>query len=867
MLKLRDIVKEYGTGDQMVSALKGISVDFPKTQFVAILGPSGCGKTTLLNLIGGLDSYTSGDLTINGRSTKKYKDRDWDSYRNHSVGFVFQSYNLIPHQTVLANVELALTLSGVSKTERKRRAIEALTKVGLENQMHKKPNQMSGGQMQRVAIARSLVNNPDILLADEPTGALDSDTSIQIMELLKEIAKEKLVIMVTHNPELAEEYANRIIRLKDGEIVSDSDPYISATSEDTVKASTPKTGMSFFTALSLSFHNLLTKKARTILTSFAGSIGIIGIALILSLSNGINVYINTVEENTLSNYPLTIMEESVNISDMMTEMMGDPDAPLGHDLNKVYSNNVMNKLATAMVKGVSKNNLKDFKTYLEDPNTGIDQYVSDIQYQYSTTMNIYKPTEDGKYMQINPNNILASMGYSEEMMQMSGSSEFSSSINVWQQLMDNPELLENQYDVIAGNLPKQSNEIVIIVDKNNEISDYTLYSLGLLDPAELSKMMASAAKGETYQVPETSYTYDELLKLKFKLIVNSEYYQKSGNVWKDQKHDSEFVQNILEDPNKHIELQVCGIIRPSEESLSTATTGAIGYQGELMNQLIHKVNNSAIVKEQKSNPSTNVFTGLPFPEQVEFTSFDDLQKYIASRPQEEQTAYTELLTQLQSYNASEQTILDTFQEQIASLEKNLLNMGAADLAKPSAINIFPKDFESKDEITALIEAYNKKAGEENKIQYNDYIGIMMSSVTTIINAITYILIAFVAVSLVVSSIMIGIITYISVLERTKEIGVLRAMGASKRDISRVFNAETLIIGFVAGAIGIGTTLLLNIPINIIIKHFTDIATASRLPAIGGIILVIISMILTLIAGVIPSRIAAKKDPVIALRSE
>ena len=865
MLQLRNIVKEYGVGDQAVTALKGVSVDFPKTQFVAILGPSGCGKTTLLNLIGGLDSYTSGDLTINGRSTKQYKDRDWDSYRNHSIGFVFQSYNLIPHQSVLANVELALTLSGVSKAERKRRAIEALTKVGLESQMHKKPNQMSGGQMQRVAIARSLVNDPDILLADEPTGALDSDTSIQIMDILKEIAKEKLVIMVTHNPELAEEYANRIIRLKDGEIVSDSAIYTSQTTAETEKASTPKTGMSFFTALSLSFNNLLTKKARTILTSFAGSIGIIGIALILSLSNGINVYINTVEENTLSNYPLTIEDESVNLSDMMTEMMGDKKKRPESELTKVYSNNVMSKLSSALVKGVTKNNLKDFKKYLEDTSTGIDQYVSDIQYQYETAMNIYKPNKDGSYLKINPSNLLAAFNSSNGTFTMSENSMMTSAMNVWQQLLDNDEVLENQYDIVKGHLPEKDNEIVIIIDQNNEISDFTLYSLGILDPADFQKLMASAAKGETYDVPETSYTYDELLSLTFKLMVNSDYYEKQGDIWVNQKDNTEYVNQKLQNA---IELKVCGIIRPSEDSLSSSTSGAVGYTGALMTRLINQINASDIVKSQNATPDVNVFTGLPFPEQVTFNSVTDIQKHIDTLSAEEQMEWKGMLSQLQSSAADEQSIIAIFQERIASYEKNLLNMGAADLSQPTAINIYPKDFEAKEAITNLIKEYNQNAtSDENKIQYNDYVGIMMSSITTIINAITYILIAFVAVSLVVSSIMIGIITYISVLERTKEIGVLRAMGASKKDISRVFNAETMIIGFVAGAIGIGTTLLLNIPINLVIKHLTDIVSASRLPAVGGIALVIISMTLTLIAGVIPSRIAAKKDPVIALRSE
>ncbi len=875
MLRLQNIIKEYGAGDQLVTALKGVSIDFPKTQFVAVLGPSGCGKTTLLNIIGGLDSYASGDLCINGRSTKEYKDRDWDSYRNHSIGFVFQSYNLIPHQTVLANVELALTLSGVSKAERRRRAIDALTKVGLENQIYKRPNQMSGGQMQRVAIARSLVNNPDILLADEPTGALDSETSIQIMEILKEIAKEKLVIMVTHNPDLAEEYANRIVRLKDGEIISDSQPYVSETvQEDNKKKKVPKTSMSFFTALSLSFHNLLTKKTRTLLTSFAGSIGIIGIALILSLSNGIDVYINTVEENTLANYPITIQEASVNLTEMMTEMMGNNTKELDHPLDKIYSNNIMSDMANTMVSEITVNNLKEFKTYLDDPTTGIDQYVSDVQYQYATTMHIYKPQDDGGYLKINPNDILYDIGYSEGMAQMSAITPMNSVTNIWQQLMDNPELLENQYDVVAGHLPENDNEIVIIVDKNNEISDYTLYSLGLLDPADVKKLAETALSGNEFEVPDVSYTYEELLSQSFKLMVNSDYYAKQEGVWVDKSSNDEFVKKALENA---VDIQVCGILRPSEDSVTTSITGAVGYMGGLMEQLIGKINDSEIVKEQKDNPDTDVFTGIEFPEEgfekVVLTSLEDVKAYIQTLPATEQVQAGGMLMQMQQNGMKEQEIVSMFQTSInsqttdATYDGNLLKMGAADLTKPSTINIFPKDFEAKESIAALIDSYNEKAADEDDIQYNDYIGLMMSSITTIINAISYILIAFVAVSLVVSSIMIGIITYISVLERTKEIGVLRAMGASKRDISRVFNAETLIIGFVAGALGIGVTLLLNMPINMIIEHFTDIQTASRLPSAGGFILVAISMVLTLIAGLIPSRIAAKKDPVVALRSE
>lgn len=876
MLRLQNIVKEYASGDTTVTALKNVTVTFPETEFVAILGHSGCGKTTLLNIIGGLDGYTSGDLTINGRSTKEYKDADWDAYRNHSVGFVFQSYNLIPHQTVLANVELALTLSGVSKAERRQRAVDALTRVGLENQLHKKPNQMSGGQMQRVAIARALVNNPDILLADEPTGALDSETSVQIMEILKEIAKDKLVIMVTHNPELAQQYATRIIRLKDGEIISDTAPCEIPESEpESVPKKKLKTSMSFFTALSLSFHNLLTKKARTFLTSFAGSIGIIGIALILSMSNGVQAYITSVEEDTLSNYPIAIEETSVDFTDMMAAMMGNNTETKEHPKDKIYSNNVLSQMANTMVEKITKNNLKDFKAYLEKPETGMKNYVSDIQYQYATTMNLYKVEENGDFLQINPNDILEQMGYSEMMTEMSASSPMSNT-NVWQQLLENDELLEKQYDVIAGHMPENAHQVVIVVDENNEISDYTLYSLGLMDPDEVGKFMESAMKGETYQVEPVSYSYEELLSQRFKLMINTDCFQKQKDIWVDKSTDERYVKKALENA---VEIEVCGILRPSEDAVAASVTGSVGYTAALMEKLIGKINDSQIVKEQKEHPKTDIFTGLAFPKEgesvqtVTFTSLSDVQTYIAALPEKEQAKASGMLAQMQQSGMPEQEIVAMFQTSVnsqvttATYEDNLLKMGAADLEHPAVINIYPKDFESKEAIADLITAYNDKAKESDVIQYNDYIGLMMSSITTIINAISYILIAFVAVSLVVSSIMIGIITYISVLERTKEIGVLRAIGASKKDISRVFNAETLIIGFVAGALGIGITLLLTIPVNSIIQHFTDIAGAAKLPAVGGAILVAISMILTLIAGLIPARIAAKKDPVVALRTE
>ncbi len=872
MLKLSSITKNYEIGDGVVSALKGVDIEFRENEFVSVLGPSGCGKTTLLNIIGGLDRYSGGDLIINGKSTKLYKDRDWDSYRNHTIGFIFQSYNLIPHQTVLSNVELALTLSGVTKKERRKRATEALEKVGLKDQLNKKPNQMSGGQMQRVAIARALVNNPDILLADEPTGALDSETSLQIMELLKEIAKDKLVVMVTHNPELAESYSTRIVRLLDGEIISDTAPYNSEKEQKKESRFTKKPSMSFFTALSLSLNNLMTKKARTLLTSFAGSIGIIGIALILALSNGVNAYIARVEEETLSSYPITIEEAGMDMSSLADDLMGETETSAQNDEEKIYSNNIMTEMMSTMVNGISVNNLSAFKEYL-DSTDKFDPYISDIEYSYSTDLNIY--TLEGEH--INPNQIfnslLATMGsdIDTNSSPMAGSVMASNS-EVWHQLSGNSELLEKQYEVIAGKMPENYNEVVIVVNSNNQISDYTLYSLGLKDSAELEEMMKKAMKGEKIEATEkSSYTYDEILDLEFKLLLNSDYFDKnSDDTWNDKTDDELFIQGQLKNAEK---VEVVGILRPSEESITDQTSGFIGYKKELMETLITKVNESDIVKAQKKNKKTNVFTGKPFDTDYDSMTFADIQGYIVALPEAEQQQYGAYIQQMSQQGMSQEEITAQFakalkeQNKNATYESNLTLMGVSDLAKPSAINIYPKDFEAKDSISDLIEEYNKGVEESEEITYTDYIGLMMSSVTTIINAISYILIAFVSISLIVSSIMIGIITYISVLERTKEIGILRAMGASKKDISRVFNAETLIVGFVAGALGIGVTLLFLIPINAVIKMLTDIGGLAALPTAGAVILIVISMALTFIAGLIPSKIAAKKDPVTALRTE
>ncbi len=878
MLQLKNIVKNYVSGDTTVQALKGIDITFRDSEFVSILGQSGCGKTTLLNIIGGLDQYTSGDLIINGRSTTKYKDSDWDTYRNHTIGFVFQSYNLIPHQSVLSNVELALTLSGVSKAERRKRAVEVLEKVGLGDQIHKKPNQMSGGQMQRVAIARALVNNPDILLADEPTGALDSATSIQIMELLKEISKDRLIIMVTHNPELAEKYSSRIVRLLDGKVTDDTMPYEPTDSRVTEnnKAKRVKkkkgTSMSFLTALSLSANNLMTKKGRTLLTAFAGSIGIIGIALILALSSGFQSYIKKVEEDTLSSYPIAIEEEQVDYSSMMSAFMGQHvgEASEKED-GKIYSNNIISEMLNSMMSQVKVNNLADFKKFIEDRNNGFDELVSDIQYGYSTTLNIYKEDTSDGIVQVNPSTVLDTIGMGQ-LSGMSGSSMMNSSMmgggswDVWSELIGNRTLLESQYDVIAGRWPDAYNEIVLIVDENNEISDYALYALGLKDQNEVADTMTRLAKGEEIVSYKTEYTYEDILDLRYRLIVNTDFYSynEENDSYTDVRDDEDSYRAAIADG---IQLQVVGILRPDPDAVTGAVSGSVGYTSALMEYVINKINASDIVKKQAAAPETDVITGLPFTkdgEEVEMENTFDIttltpeqQAYLASLSQEE------LDTLMASYMRPATSS--------ATYDGNMEAFGVADLEKPSSIMIYPVDFASKDMISDKISEYNDavraEGREEAVINYTDYIGLMMSSISTIINAISYVLIAFVAISLVVSSIMIGIITYISVLERTKEIGILRSIGASKHDISMVFNAETLIVGFVSGAMGIIVTMLLIIPINAIIKNLSGISNVAGLPWLAALILVLISMALTFIAGLIPAKMAAKKDPVVALRSE
>ena len=987
MLKLSNILKEYITGDSKVTALKGVNVEFRKNEFVSILGHSGCGKTTLLNIIGGLDHYTDGDLFINGTSTKEYNDADWDAYRNHSIGFVFQSYNLIPHQSVLSNVELALTLSGVSKSERKLRAREALNKVGLGDQINKKPNQMSGGQMQRVAIARALVNNPDILLADEPTGALDTETSKQIMELLKEIAQDKLVIMVTHNPELAEKYSTRIIRLIDGEIIDDSDPYIADNNETPVnpskkakkvkKSRVKRTSMSFGTALSLSLNNLLTKKTRTILTSFAGSIGIIGIALILALSNGIQIYIDRIQEETLASYPLTINAKSEDMTETILALMSANSEKSDHELNAVYSSPVLNELINSMTNPkYTENNLKAFKEHL-DGNKELGELITEIDYAYDIPFNVFYKDSDGKIIKSDAMQLMQeSMGMSMEGMGgMTSLMNTGNSMEVYEELLEGDngslvsKLLNEQYDVIYGSWPTDYNEIVLIVNHNNEVSDFALLALGLTTLEEAKESWQNLGEGQELNTEVKSWSYEEICDLTFKVVPSSSFYsidpQTGGYI-----DISETDAGLTYMYDNGIELKVSGIIRPNPEAGGAMLNGTVGYTKALTNKLIDITNQSKIVKSQKENPEKDVITALPFkPEDYvepdktqkakDFKSYikglsttkkAELYKLIASTPDEDlvnleaekqmngltrQYIETIMLDSFAKESGMDKNTLKNYiadmsdeelfgqvkimlvqqiteqmtsmaEQQLSSIpssqlavmfdaalpgysedelaeyydlympptvsestyENNLSVLGVVSKDTPSAINIYAATFEAKDKIAEAIEQYNAGVPEEDKITYTDYVALMMSSITTIINVISYVLIAFVAISLVVSSIMIGIITYISVLERTKEIGILRAIGASKKDISRVFNAETLIVGFAAGVIGIGMTLLLCIPANAIIRSVSGITNiGAELPVIAAVILVIISMGLTFIAGLIPSGIAAKKDPVEALRSE
>lgn len=1023
MLQIKNIHKEYKTGNLVQKALDGVSLNLRDNEFVAILGPSGSGKTTLLNIIGGLDRYDQGDLIINGISTKKYKDRDWDSYRNHTIGFVFQSYNLIPHQTVLANVELALTISGISKADRKQRAEKALEQVGLGNQGHKKPNQMSGGQMQRVAIARALVNDPDILLADEPTGALDSDTSVQVMELLKEVAKDRLVVMVTHNPELAQEYATRIVELRDGTIRSDSDPYkvSEAELEKPKHQNMGKSSMSFMTSLLLSFNNLRTKKARTILTSFAGSIGIIGIALILSLSNGVNQYIQSIEEETLSEYPLQIQSTGFDITSMMTDAHPQTD---DKDESKIH----VSQMITNMFSKIGSNDLTSLKEYLDSGKTDITQNTNSIEYSYNVTPQIYSSNTDD-IRQVHPDKSFSSLGLGSSTNSNSLMSSMMST-DVFYQMPNHPSLYQDQYDIKAGKWPENYNECVLVLTKNGNINDFMLYTLGLRDYDELDKMIEQFSKEEDVSVPEgiQSYSYDEVVGTQFKLVNASDYYEydKTYNVYKDKTDDQSYMKNLIENGEN---IKIVGVVQPNEETTAAMLKAGIGYPASLTTHVIEQANASDIVKKQLENSNIDVFTGKDFNSKENnkmdmnslFTvdedilkkafSFDqsqlnmnmsdldlsgikidmstlpaidvdsifkdmkvnisqeqlqslsqtmmtDFQKYAATNglsdptkmndyfklymqtPEAQALLQGEMVKLLQESGLTEQfeaqlqkqmqtimaqyttTLTSSLQQQItaqmskqmgnlannmqkafkvdttmfakaikmnmneselselmmslmttevSSYDGNLKNLGYADFNKPSGINIYPKDFENKQKVIDVLDQYNaemEKVDEDKVISYTDYVGTLMSSVTDIINVISYVLIAFVAISLVVSSIMIGVITYISVLERKKEIGILRAIGASKKNISQVFNAETFIIGLLAGLLGIGITLLLLIPGNMLIHEIAgNMSVSATLPIAGAVILIVLSVILTLIGGLIPSKKAAQEDPVTALRTD
>jgi putative ABC transport system permease protein len=1001
MLELKQITKTYVTGGETVQALRDVSLRFRKSDFVAVLGPSGCGKTTMLNIIGGLDQYTSGDLVIDGKSTKDFSDRDWDAYRNHSIGFVFQSYNLIPHQTVLQNVELALTLSGVSKTERRRRAREALEKVGLGDQMKKKPNEMSGGQMQRVAIARAIVNDPDIVLADEPTGALDTETSVQVMDILKEISRDRLVIMVTHNPNLAERYSTRVIRILDGRITDDSAPPTDAEFAGQLKTAEMKTverhkakkpSMSIWTAFGLSLKNLFTKKGRTALTSFAGSIGIIGIALIYAVSQGTTNYIDAVQEDTLSSYPLTLEAQHVDIGTLLETFMGKAKSTSEHGKDAVYQKAMFYELINSLnTIDKQENDLKSFKQYLEseraDENSasGLYDAVSGVQYAYDLNPLIYTKNVDGDIIRSDTNELvqsllveymgmdISSMLNMQEQSSAGGfASMMRSSSSLWQEMLpgDNGDLisplLEKQYDLVYGSWPTRYNEIVLVLDENNELDDLTLYALGLKSKEDLDAIMEAAINHTTIEYETQKWSYEEICAMDFRTVLNSDCYiydEKTG-LYTDLRDTSAGLKYLYDNG---LTLKVCGIIRPSEDAVSTMLTGSIGYTSELTEYVIERAQQSEAVKAQRENPATDIFTGLPFKDTdgqlTTAQKAEAFDKYIAaldengkakiyveimSIPDEalvsqtvEQTlasmtradmenAMTQALSeqmnmdleQIKSYIAAmsdedmralfAQMIEEQFRSQYASqiqaqlgsmtsrqlagalvaaaggytdeqrseyydevldfsdstYEDNLTELGCVDMDSPAAINLYASSFADKDRIKDAITAYNESVDDLSEIRYTDYIGLLMSSVTTIINAITYVLIAFVAVSLIVSSIMIGVITLISVQERTKEIGILRAIGASKRNVSSMFNAETVIIGFTSGALGVLITYLLCIPINAILHSLTGIENLSAtLPVSVAAILITISMLLTLIAGIIPSRSAAKKDPVVALRTE
>ena len=856
MLELKNISKHYNVAGTDFTALDNISLKFRKNEFVSILGQSGSGKTTMLNIIGGLDRYSSGDLIINNTSTSTYSDRDWDRYRNHSVGFVFQSYNLISHQSILSNVELALTLSGINKKERRQRAKEMLEKVGLGEHINKKPSQLSGGQMQRVAIARALINNPDILLADEPTGALDSETSEVIMELLKEIANEKLVIMVTHNPELAERYSTRIINLRDGHIVDDTMPYEDSTENEVNLTSNNKTSMSFFTALSLSFNNLLTKKARTILTAFAGSIGIIGISLILSLSTGAQDYIDRIQADTLTMYPITIEDNSIDLSSLLELQTNNSDDKKDDDKKDskvVTTKNVTTQMLTGMqaFTGTTENNLNKFKKHIENNKEQLEALTNAIDYGYNINLNLYNKIDD-KITKLNP------FEYIDNPAEDAGfaSSYTNQPLNAWEELLGNKNLLESQYDLVEGKWPENKEELVLFVDKDNQLSDLSLYQLGLLNPNDLKEKQEKIAKGEEVSEVDKDISYDEILNLTFKYIPSVSFYENNNDSWISKEDDQELLEKLYDEA---IELKIVGIVKASENSSVESESGKVGYTKELTNYIIENANSTEIAKEQLDNPEIDVFTKKPFlkpGEEIQPAKLEELPEniraYVSTLPEKEQ----------------KEALINFAEASKNTLEDNLKTLGIVDQESPNFINLYPKDFESKEKIDDFIKDYNSNIDDENnQIKYTDFVGLIMSSVSSIINVISYLLIGFVSISLVVSSIMIGIITYVSVLERTKEIGILKSIGASKKDISRVFNAETIIIGLLSGSLGILITGLLILPANSIIKSLTGVNNFAVLPIKASLLLILLSVTLTLIAGIIPSRIAAKKDAVEALRTE
>lgn len=912
MLQIQNICKKYVTGDLVQTALDNVSLNLRDNEFVAILGPSGSGKTTMLNIIGGLDRYDSGDLIINGISTKKYKDRDWDSYRNHTIGFVFQSYNLIPHQPVLSNVELALTISGISRSERRRRAKEALEKVGLGNQLHKRPNQMSGGQMQRVAIARALVNNPDILLADEPTGALDSETSVQVMELLKEVAKDRLVVMVTHNPELANEYATRIVRVKDGHIVDDTDPYeIEQKLEEPQHKNMGKASMSILTALSLSFNNLRTKKGRTFLTAFAGSIGIIGIALILSFSNGVNTYITDIQKSTMTSYPISIEAQTIDLTSIMQKGQSSmKDSDITHELDGVYSNGTDIEMASSITTSFTKNNLTEFKKYMDNPDSEIRKHIREngIVYSYNTKFDVFTYDSEGAFVntdgstlksssQTSATNMMADMSNDNGMTMMTGSTGKTNNFTELLPGSDSASVSQavtDAYDVLYGNWPSSYDEAVLVMNKNNEISSAVLYQLGILPTSEYKEIMKRIDAGEEVTMDTEKISYEDICNKEYYLLPASDMYVKDDNGnYKSIVSDNASLKDKAADG---IKLKISGIVRQNDDNDNALINKAVGYTKALTDYLMDYADKSEVVKAQRENKDINITNGMAFSPADDAAKIADARTYLANLGvsdkasmfknmmqmvyADNQQMYTQLMAMgeaqqaamLDSYleNPDDSTLLSIYNSYISTgnYDDNMESFGVISEDAPSAINIYVDSFEAKDAVSDCIKKYNEGASEDDKISYTDYVGLLMNSVTTIINVITYVLIAFVAVSLIVSSIMIGIITYISVLERTKEIGILRAIGASKRNISQVFNAETFIIGFCSGIIGIAITLLLLIPCNSIIHAVTDsTAVNAALPPVSAVVLIILSMVLTFIGGLIPAKNAAKKDPVTALRTE